>query len=443
MNLFVNNLHRRFGGPVGRRAAMSGSHTRATPWVLLAGLFTWLFLMFRQVPCLTQNGKQYSAMCYTDIVPLFYLRGMAEAKLPYVDAPLEYPVLTGSFMVLCQRLVGLFRRTSTDENAFIFFGVNSVLLFCFFLAVLWAHSNMARPWDAMLIAISPAIWTAALINWDMLVLACTALACLMWSRKHVAWAGVFLGLGIAAKLYPVLLLFPLAILCLRAGRMRHYAITVVAAVVAWLAVNVPWFVASPSGWLNFWTFNVDRNSDLGSFWLLLDATGHSVTHVNRWIAVLMFLGAIGLAGLFLAAPRRPRVGQGFWLITVLFLVLNKVYSPQYVLWLLPLLVLARPKPAAWLAFGFAEWCYFAAVWGYLGGDFSDANGQVEIYWLAIVLRIAVEVWISATVIFDIWHPEQDPVRAFGADDPDGGILDGVPDAPRPPTLSHYRRAVPT
>src|SRR4051812_22562405 len=39
--------------------------------------------------------------CYTDIYPLYFGRGLADGKIPYLDKipePVEYPVLTGGFM---------------------------------------------------------------------------------------------------------------------------------------------------------------------------------------------------------------------------------------------------------------------------------------------------------------------------------------------------------
>ena len=46
------------------------------------------------------------------------------------------------------------------------------------------------------------------------------------------------------------------------------------------------------------------------------------------------------AWLTLAAPVRPRVAQLAFLLVAGFLILNKVWSPQYSLWLVPLAVLA-------------------------------------------------------------------------------------------------------
>ena len=69
-------------------------------------------------------------------------------------------------------------------------------------------------------AVAPGVILASTINWDLVAVGLTAAALLLWSRRHPAWAGVLLGLAVAAKFYPVVLLGPWLLLCLRAGRMR-------------------------------------------------------------------------------------------------------------------------------------------------------------------------------------------------------------------------------
>ena len=106
----------------------------------------------------------------------------------------------------------------------------------------------------------------------------------------------------------------------------------------------------------------------------------------------------------------PRVAQLAFLVVAAFLLVNKVYSPQYVLWLLPLAVLARPRWRDLLIWQAGELLYFGAVWLYLGGWLGGGRrrrpglrprdpgpGGGELYLVAVVVR-------------DILRPEHDPVR---------------------------------
>ncbi|MGN6793638.1 MAG: glycosyltransferase family 87 protein, partial [Streptosporangiaceae bacterium] len=120
-----------------------------------------------------------------------------------------------------------------------------------------------------------------------------------------------------------------------------------------------------------------------------------------------------------------------FLMTAAFLLTNKVWSPQYVVWLVPLVVLARPRLGGYLLWQAAEVAYFYAIWGYLifviNGPFPDAVSPAW-YFAALLARFLTVLFLSALVIRDIIRPEHDVVRAEdGDDDPAGGVLNGAPD----------------
>ena len=81
--------------------------------------------------------------------------------------------------------------------------------------------------------------------------------------------------------------------------------------------------------------------------------------------LLMLLACAGVAALALTAPRRPRFAQLAFLIVAAFILTNKVYSPQYVLWLIPLAALARPRWRDFLIWQACEVMYFLGIWMYL------------------------------------------------------------------------------
>ena len=424
------------GGAIGRHARPGGLWFNPAAWAYLTLTLSWLVLMLRQLPCLTA-GDKFPRMCYSDITVLYYWRGLKDGQIPYLDSDVEYPVLTGGFMEFSRRILLMLGGQSrpdlssadVTQAAGMYFAINAVLLFALFGLLVWAHLKMHRPWDAMMIAAAPAIWTTGLINWDALVIALTALALLAWSRKKPVWTGIWLGLGIAAKLYPVLLLVPLAVLCVRTGRWRPFFLTLGATVASWAAMNLPVYLATPDGWMGFWTFNVDRGGDLGSIWYVLNMAQVDVPDVSKLVAALMVAGTLAICGMLLLAPRRPRLAQGVFLIVALFLMVNKVYSPQYVLWLLPLLVLARPRWLDWAVFAVGEAVYFVAIWAHLDGLLAMGSGQERLYWWAVYIRVGVQLWLCGRVIHDMFTPRRDIVRAGGLDDPDGGIFDHAHDTP--------------
>jgi uncharacterized membrane protein len=144
----------------------------------------------------------------------------------------------------------------------------------------------------------------------------------------------------------------------------------------------------------------------------------------------------------LLAPRRPRVSQVAFLVVAAFLIFSKVWSQQYVLWLLPLIVLARPRWGAILAWTVAEFAYFTAFYAELLGAGGKPVIPEGTFVLASALRLITVAILCGFVIRDIWRPELDPVRQTYSDDPDGGVLDGAPDAGWVTQLRRYLRFEP-
>ncbi|MDN5771223.1 MAG: glycosyltransferase 87 family protein, partial [Microlunatus sp.] len=441
----------RVGGPLGRHADVVGRWWNPARWALLVATFTYLIGVTFRLPCrITEAGQSvdhFRWMCYSDIGILYQLRGLMQGNVPYLDSGsypvLEYPVLTGWFLQL-ERLLStaLGAPTGGDltaqqqvDSTLTFVDVNIVILGALLLITVWAQARSVphRPWDVLMVAASPCVAATALVNWDLLPVALTALGVLFWARRQPAAAGVLWGLGMAAKLYPLFLLGPVLVLCVRSSRMREFGRMLAGFAVAWLLANLPAMWLAPDRWLSFWTFNSDRSGDLGSIWYVLSLAGHPIEQLNRVALGIFGLACVAVAALIVVAPRRPRMGQVMFLVLAAFLLTNKVYSPQYVLWLLPFVVLARPVWRDWLIFTAGELAYFGAIWWHLGGLLAPGgHGPDKVYWLAVIARMLVELWIVAVVVRDIWRPQCDVVRhppgvdqAF--DDPTGGVLDGASD----------------
>jgi len=428
------------GGPIGARSAGTTGWWSPVRILLTVGTIGFLIGYLRQIPCFVNSWGEgrYLHMCYTDIAPLYSLRGFADGRFPYLDPVavgqevLEYPVLTGLFMQVASWIT----PGDSELATLWFFNVNALMLFVCLLVLIAATALTVRrrPWDAAMVALAPGLILCATINWDLLAVALLAVGLFAWSRTHPIVAGLFIGLAAAAKFYPLLLLLPLAVLCLRAARLGAFAKCLFGTALAWLAVNVPFILLNFDGWFHFYAFSSTRGEDFGSVWLLLTNLGHQVPPgiLNRTATSAFVVLTIGVVILLLAARRRPRLAAGCFLIVAAFVLTNKVYSPQFVIWLIPLAALARPRWRDFLIWQACEVVYFAGIWLYLaelGGEKGLPPGW---YAAAIAIHLVGTGWFAAMVIRDVVSPRHDPVRTDGtiedSDDPGGGPLDGRPDA---------------
>ncbi|GFE23433.1 glycosyltransferase family 87 protein [Streptomyces nigrescens] len=437
------------GGPIGRRALL-GTHW-LTPVRIIALVAIGMFAlgMVQKLPC--YNGgwffgatTQYTHACYSDIPHLYAGRGFADGLIPYFDRLpgdmeyLEYPVLTGVFMEVASWMTPHSGGIQHREQIYWLVNAGMLMICAAVIAVCVARTHRRRPWDGLLVALAPAFALTATINWDLLAIALTAAGMLMWSRSRPLAAGVLIGLATAAKLYPVLLLGPLLVLCWRAGAWRAFRKVLTGTVASWLVVNLPVMITHDAagfhireGWAKFYTFSQERPIDFGSIWLLISQrTGNPLENANTYATLLMIVGCGAIGLLTLYAPRRPRFAQLAFLVVALFILTNKVYSPQYVLWLTPLAALARPRWRDFLIWQACEVMYFLGIWMYLAYTGSGDKHQglpTEGYQLAIVLHLLGTLYLCALVVRDILMPERDVVRRDGDDDPSGGVLDRSPD----------------
>lgn len=440
------------GGPTadGTRAARSDPRPALAlvplSCAMAAAAFACLLSWLWKAPCAVPDpfaqfaGRSWVSACYNDTVLLYEGRQLDQGVFPYqptdgTHRAMEYPVLTGIWMWLVARLSkgveaigdGL---SGMSSDLAVYFAVGSVLLAAWYLLAVVFTSALCRrrPWDVMIMCASPLLITHALTNWDAIPIALTAGAMLAWARQRPILAGVLMGLGAAAKLYPILLLGPLLVLCLRSGTMPSWFRAAAGAAAAWLAVNLPILVLYPSGWYEFVRLNSTRPPEWDTWYFIVTAlTGRNVPAVNQ-LSLVLFLLACGAIGWFaLATRRRPRVAQLAFLVVCAFLLTNKVWSPQYSLWLLPLLVLALPRWVPVLLWQLAE----VAVWVLLTphlGPLNELATSIYPFIAAAIIRDVLLVYLVFLVVRDILRPARDLVRQSGDDDPAGGVLDRSADA---------------
>jgi len=297
-------------------------------WLVLA----WAWLVRGAAhPGVPYRPWAFDHHAYTDLLAMGgdrYFHG--GRPVPYAADPIEYPPLLGLLVWGASFAPG-------GPAGYFTAGFLVLALACLASVRLLSRIPGADPWWW---ASSPALLYFSGLNWDHLPIALLLAAVWAEVRGRSAGAGGLCALGAAAKLLPVAMLPAAAGAAAGAGRRRALGAAALAFAATWLAVNLPVAAWAPEGWARFWRFNAGRVAE-NSAW-------EALRHVS-WLAPLAadaaFLGrvtallvaaaaAFGGLGAFRAAAapeaRALRLGTAF--VVVFWVAVNKVWSPQYLLY---------------------------------------------------------------------------------------------------------------
>lgn len=348
----------------------------------------------------------YLRWCYSDIGPLFAAERLDVGAVPYLDHPVEYPVLTGLWMWLAA-------LPATTQAAF--FGWTAVLLVACAAATAWLLAREVGWPRALVFAAAPTLLVSGAVNWDLPAVLLATGGLVAHRRGRDGWAGALLGLGAAAKLFPALLLPGVALAAWRLRGRRAGVVAVAATAGAWTAVNLPVALAAPRSWARFFTLSRSRPPDWDALsTVVLRVTGWSgdVGALNLVTGALFLAGAVAL--LWLAVRDHPPERWHLVGLPVLawFLLTNKVYSPQFSLWLLPLLALAFPGWGWWAAFAAADVAVTVTRFPYLAGFVGDGVAGAWPWW-PFATALVVRAGVLAAAAWRGWRRTGGAPRAAG------------------------------
>jgi uncharacterized membrane protein len=362
--------------------------------VLLAIIAT--LISFVKFDFCRSNGwsppADYIHACYSDFPALFGERGLITNTWPYSSPTnaVEYPPVTGLIMWGTSYLVG-----SGEDKFRNYFDINAILIALLFIAsVIFLKKLKPQLW--YLLPIAPAVIASLYINWDIWAVISALAAIYYFDVGKYKSSAVVLGLSIATKFFPIVLLLPIALILFRKSKIRELILYITYTSITWLIINLPFIITTPTGWLRFFKLNSERVADWGSIWHALEIFGFKINQLNLVSIIVFALGALAFTIFVLGIPDVPKLASIAFFIVAIFVMASKVYSPQYVLWLTPLAILAMVDKKDRLDFWiwqFAELIYHFAIWQYLaevsGAEFAIPGGA---YAAAIALRVGALTW---------------------------------------------------
>ncbi len=321
---------------------------------------------------------------------LDFARHILEGKLPYRDFASEYPPLALISFLLPALIC------PTNPAYIIAFALEMLV---FDLATLGLIASLAPRlkfsveyllgvYTVLIIAVGPIV----ILRYDLLpaTLTLAALTSFIDGGNLTAW--LLTAFGASAKLYPVIIAPLMALNLFHRREIGKLIKGGIAFILTFLIINLPFYLLSPENFLDIFTYHAKRG-------LHAESSYASVLLIGRILGLNRVTGRFNFGSWNLASPLADRLADlsfyisasllltvyaiYFWklgrkpeppkekpemtpagtelflrygtLAVAIFLTTGKVLSPQYLIWLLPLLPVARGRCHT------AQWLIFAAA----------------------------------------------------------------------------------
>lgn len=286
-----------------------------------------------------------------------YFNGVEQwsnGKVPFKDFNLEYP--PGALLLLSVPYV-LSNTIESYKTSFTVFSLIFILIG--FLLLYEKRKNWKMIIYGLLLLCMPS--EMLFQRFDIFVAIITLASFVLLQRKYYFWSALLLGSSIGMKFYPIVLVpfFILDISILK-QKIRYGA----SAILGLMLSIIPFATqgASIKGMLYFWEYNKNREIQLESTWsslsLALRPWGEAVevytaygaknlgSDHSKFFTSLAFFISIAILLACILYFWKLKKKSAHTAVTVVFLYLlcfiffNKVFSPQYLLWLIPFFPIA-------------------------------------------------------------------------------------------------------
>ena len=356
---------------------------------------------------------------------------MINGRLPYANFPVEYPPLA----LLTFLLPAIFFRTP-QAYGWAFGGefliINLIILVL--IAAIAPYLQVSK-WKALGIYTAFLIGIGALVfnRYDLLPTMLVLLALFAFLKKKTTSAWTASALGTMSKIYPAMLVPIFALYHLSQRSYRKMVLGIAVFLFVLLAISLPWLLLNADGFLHFLTYHAVRGlhseSTYGVGLLVGGLLGitqvKGVFNFGSWnlsspladlfanISVYITAGLLLIVYLSFAYQLRKRSNSNritnfsetetaalivrYTALAILVTLLaSKVFSPQYLIWLCPIIALLKTpnRYTIWALFlvaaGFTQYVY-----PYHYGEF-ELGDPLTIYLLAArnLLLIIVAVLLA-------------------------------------------------
>jgi uncharacterized membrane protein len=286
-----------------------------------------------------------------------------------IQHPVEYPALTGLIMWLISFLV------SPSETAVVeYYRITASLQIIVFALCAYFIYRLVGKRYAFYFIFAPAVLYSLNRNWDIWAVLTMLCAILLFEKKRYFLSALLLAVSIATKFFPIVLLLPIMIILIRNKQLIEFIKYGLTTLIAWALINLPFVLINFEGWLYFYKFSAERALGSASFYEITNILINSVQFNSIHFYIMNFMVFLIVTIFLIKLKKIPNLSESAFFVMFAFILFNKQYSMQYVIWLTALAVLsfafiARKSQESliyiyvlWQAFEFAfQYAYFQRI----------------------------------------------------------------------------------
>ncbi|MHA1989705.1 MAG: hypothetical protein ACW981_00990 [Candidatus Hodarchaeales archaeon] len=291
-------------------------------------------------------GREIGINDYYDVNVYYnYITIMKTGSLPYIDFTVEYPVLFGIFLLFLSSIP----YTHFWDFVILYILITFLLFILTQIVLFGIQKNMKlnELYSIKLII----IWNISMTSIVLLVLRYEIIpilltCCVIYffqkyketsNESFMHLAVIFTIIGFNFKWFPI---FMLPILILESKNVRIQLKRFIISILVTILINLPFLLLNFQGWFDSYLFHFNRSPNTDSFHhLLLEIFGPGYGFLQILLVLLGII--IGLVTIF--KLRKVEIDltvllSSYVFFCLLFFVFNKVFSPQFLLWILPVFI---------------------------------------------------------------------------------------------------------
>ena len=251
-----------------------------------------------------------------------------------VQHPVEYPALTGLVMWLLSFLV-----SPSETAVFDYYRITAAFQIVLLAISAYLIFKLAGKKYGFYFILAPAVLYSLNRNWDIWAIAAMLLAIYLFEKKRFQLSAILLAVSIATKFFPIVLMLPIMIIFLRNKQIKLFIRYAFTTAVAWAVINLPFVLINYEGWVYFYRFSAERGLGSASFFEITNIFLPSITFSSIHFYILNILALVAVTTYFVKLKSVPTLAAISFFVMFGFILFNKQYSMQYVIWLSALAVL--------------------------------------------------------------------------------------------------------